>query len=160
MVSSVSVVEPEISSPPVVDSLAWCIDDHGPYDISRLFDLSKSIDDIITSVKKLSNGTKYSLFYNHVKPIKVSTLSHGVNRKFNYTWLKTYPCLLYSPKLDGVFCYPCFLLHINSQRKDKGYFSNKPFSNWTNTYCSLSNYSKLTVLSWLIPNTWCNEIHH
>jgi len=66
------------------------------------------MDDIITSVKKLLNGTKWSLFYNHVKSPR-STLSHCVNGKFYDTWLKTYLWLLYGLKLDGVFCGSCSL---------------------------------------------------
>ncbi len=122
LASSLSTVEqPEVS-------LTGTNEDHGPYDIGSLFDPSKSMDDIITSIEKLSNDTKYSLLYNHVKPPSVcpSTLSDGVNRKFNDTWLKKYPWLLYSPKLNGVFCGPCSLFLIDCQRKDKGYFVNKP----------------------------------
>ena len=113
LVSSVCTVEPEMSSLPEVGSLAGSIDDHGPYDIG---DPSKSMGDIITSniitsVKKLSNGTKYSLLYNHVKPPRVcpSNLSHGVTENSIHLVEKN-PWLLYSPKLDGVFCGPCSLL--------------------------------------------------
>ena len=83
LVSSVCTIEPEMSSLPEVGSLAGSIDDHGPYDIG---DPSKSMGDIITSVKKLSNGTKYSLLYNHVKSPRVcpSNLSHGVTENSIY----------------------------------------------------------------------------
>ncbi len=55
LASSLSTVEqPEVS-------LTGTNEDHGPCDIGSLFDPSKSMDDIITSIKKLSNGTKYSL---------------------------------------------------------------------------------------------------
>ncbi len=41
------------------------------------------------------------------------------------------------PKLNGVFCG---LFLVDCQRKDKGYFVNKPFSNWTKICASLSNH--------------------
>ena len=139
---------PEVVSstgPSTSTGLSTSTEDHGPYDIGSLFDPSKSVSDIITSIRDLPNGTKYSFLYNHVKPPKVfpPTLSHGFNRRFSVSYLDKYSWLLYSPKLDGIFCGPCALLLSVSQREDKGFFVNRPFSNWVKTSCSLLSHSKL-----------------
>lgn len=42
-----------------------------------------------------------------------------------------------------MFCGPCSLLLSNSQRRDKGLFVNKPFSNWVKISGSLSSHSRL-----------------
>ncbi len=84
LASSLSTVEqPEVS-------LTGTNEDHGPYDIGSLFDPSKSMDDIITSIENFQMVQSIHCMSN------LSTLSHGVNRKFNDTWLKKYPWLLYS----------------------------------------------------------------
>ena len=73
-----------------------------------------------------------------------STFAQGCNRKFNISWLEKYPWLWYSPKLDGVFCWPCAVLLSGDSRRDKGLLVNKPFSNWVKISNVLSNHSKCT----------------
>ena len=81
-------------------------------DVGSLLDPALSIESISQAVGDLPNEEKYDYLNNQVKPPAVlpTTCFHGINRKFNATWIKNYPWLVYSPKLDGVFCGPCSLL--------------------------------------------------
>ena len=72
-----------------------------------------------------------------------TTCFHGINRTFNASWIKKYPWLVYSPKLDGIFCDPCSLLLLVAQIKDKGLFVNRPFSVWPKLSATLSGHSSL-----------------
>ena len=101
-------------------------------DIGTIFEPSKSVDDICRIVSGLSNDKKYSLLYHHRSPPNhlPCTYSYSSNRKFNLTWLERYPWLIYSPKLDAVFCGPCSLLLPNTKRRDKEFLVNRPFSSW------------------------------
>ncbi len=114
-------------------------------DIGNLLEPTKSIDTICQSVSNLSNEAKHSLLCHHIAPPNIlpSTYSRGCNRKFNTTWLTKYPFLLYSPKLDGVFCGPCSLFLSSDKRKDKGLLVNRSFSNWSKIGNALSNHSSL-----------------
>ena len=62
-----------------------------------------STESVCQVVSNLSNGEKYKVLYNHVKPPSVlpTTVCRGTNRKFNVSWLERYPWFLYSPKVDG-----------------------------------------------------------
>jgi len=79
-------------------------------DIGALILPSKSTNEIISTMHKLTNSQKYSLLFNHVKPPRIlpSTYAFGCNQKFKIEWLTKYAWLRYSPKLDGVFCGPFF----------------------------------------------------
>ena len=114
-------------------------------DIGNLLEPTKSIDTICQSVSNLSNEAKHSLLCHHIAPPNTlpTTYSRGCNRKFNTTWLTKYPFLLYSPKLDGVFCGPCSLLLSSDKRKDKGLLVNRSYSNWSKIGNALSNHSSL-----------------
>ena len=114
-------------------------------DIGNLLEPTKSIDTICQSVSDLSNEAKYSLLCHHISPPNIlpTTYSGGCNRKFNTTWLTKYPFLLYSPKLDGVFCRPCSLFLSSDKRKDKGLLVNRSYSNWSKIGNALSNHSSL-----------------
>lgn len=80
----------------------------------------------------------------HAPAVFPSTFSHGCQRRFNHSWLDKYPWLIYSPKLDGVFCGPCALLLPNSMsRAEKGLLVNRPFSNWIKTSSTLASHSSL-----------------
>ena len=56
--------------------------------------------------------------------------------------MKKYPWLRYSLKLNAVFCGPCSVLLPDADRKDKGVFVNRPFSNWVEISISLTKHSK------------------
>ena len=114
-------------------------------DIGNLLEPTKSIDTICQSVNNLSNGAKHFLLCRHKAPpnILTTTYSCGCNRKFNTTWLTKCPFLLYSSKLDGVFCGPCSLYLSSDKRKDKGLLVNRSYSNWSKIWNALSNHSSL-----------------
>ncbi len=103
------------------------------------------MDEICQLVSNLSVDEKFSLLFQHVTPPAVfpSTFSHGFQRRFNQSWLNKYSWLLYSPKLDGIFCGPCAILLSVSDRKDKGMLVNRPFSNWIKISSILANHSSL-----------------
>ena len=112
-------------------------------DLGNLLHPSKSITEICTSLSELSNGSKYSMLFQHVSPPDTlpRTYSHGCNRKFNTSWLEKFPWLRYSPMLDGVFCGACALLLDNEKRKDKGALVNRPFANWVKLSDVLKTHS-------------------
>ena len=114
-------------------------------DIGNLLEPTKSIDTICQSESDHSNEAKFSLLCHHIAPPNIlpTTYSGGCNRKFNTTWLTKYPFLLYSPKLDGVFCRPCSLFLSSDKRKDKGLLVNRSYSNWSKIGNALSNHSSL-----------------
>ena len=85
-----------------------------------LLDPTVPTDPLYRVVSNLSNSEKYNLLYHHKEPPTLpSTNVLDKNRKFNVSWLEKYPWLLYSPKVDGVFCGPCSILHSSSDRADK-----------------------------------------
>lgn len=116
-------------------------------DIGSLLDPTAPTDSLNRVVSSLTNSEKYNLLYHHVKPptptALPSTNVRGKNRKFNVSWLEKYPWLLYSPKIDGVFCGPCSLLLSSSDRADKSSLVNKPFSNWAKLSFTLNKHSSL-----------------
>ena len=116
----------------------------GCNDIGTLLLPSKSIDEITSIMRNLSNSEKYSLLFNHIEPPHVlpCTYAFGCSRKFNVEWLKKYAWLRYSPKLDGVFCGPCSVL-LTDNRASKGLFVNRPFSQWVKISDSLKKHAKL-----------------
>ena len=118
---------------------------HGPPNpCNDIRNTSKSIMEICSSLGDLSNGSKYSLLFQHVSPPDTlpQTYSHGCNRKFNTSLLEKFPWLRHSPTLDGVFCGACALFLDEDKRKDNGALVNKPFSNWVKLNDVLKTHSK------------------
>ena len=159
MTSPLSQEEPSLSLEEPTDdphnelseesSMDPAMSSHEPHSLSKdlgsLLDPALSIESICQAVGDLPNEDKYDYLKNHVKPPAVlsTTCFHGINRKFNASWIKKYPWLVYSPKLDGVFCDPCSLLLPVAQRKDKGLLINRPFSVWPKLSTTLSGHSSL-----------------
>lgn len=89
--------------------------------------------DVIARIESLSQGQKYNLLQSHYNPSSDYTFPsvhmNGCNRSFSPHWLKRYSWLVYSPKLDGVFCIYCAL--FGKQRYLKGALVNAPFTRWT-----------------------------
>ena len=48
----------------------------------------------------------------------------GCNRSFRLAWLSEHPWMIYSEKVDGIFCIVCAIFCSNCS---KGYFVSKPF---------------------------------
>ena len=114
-------------------------------DIGALLNPSRSIESICETVSNLSNDERYKLLYHHVQPPSVlpTSLLRGSNRKFSISWLEKHRWLLYSPKLDSVFCGPCSVLLPNSKRRDKGLLVNRSYSNWAKISNALVSHSSL-----------------
>ncbi len=87
----------------------------------------------------------FSYLYRHVQPPSnlPATFLHGANRKFGISWVIKFPWILYSPKVNGIFCGPCAILLPVDKRKDKGLLVNRPFSNWIKLSSVLNDHSKL-----------------
>jgi hypothetical protein len=113
-------------------------------DIGCILAPSNSISEICQLLDGISNAKKCHLLFHHVQPPTSlpTTFSHGCHRKFNIDWLRKYPWLRYSVKLDGVFCGPCALFLSESRRNDKGLLVNRPFSNWVKISEALQKHSK------------------
>ena len=114
-------------------------------DVGYLLDPALSMESICQLVENLPNEDKYDYLNNHMKlpAVLPSTCFHGINRKFNASWIKKYPWLMYSHKLDGIFCGPCFLLLRVAQIKDKGLLVNRTFFVWPKLSATLSGHSSL-----------------
>ena len=117
-------------------------------DIGAMLDPTKSVDSLYQVVSNLSKDEKCALLYDHIRPPSVlpTTSMRGSNRKFNVSWLIKYPWLLYSPKLDGVFCGPCDIFLPSSTRRDKVLLVNRPYSNWSKLSNALRNHSRLEIV--------------
>ena len=113
-------------------------------DIGCILAPSNSVSEICQLLDGISNPEKCHLLFHHVQPPTdlPTTFSHGYRRKFNIDWLRKYPWLRYSVKLDGVFCGPCALFLSESSRKDKGLLVNRLFSNWVKISEALQKHSK------------------
>ncbi len=146
-----AVKQPDTSPQPVIVTPMMSSSSDEPHsrletpfnDIGTLLEPTKSIDDICHAVSNLSRDEKYFLLYKHIPPPTafLSTFLYGNNHTFSNSWLERYPWLLYSPKLNAVFCGPCSILLPSSQRKDKGLLVNRPFSNWVKLNNTLNNHS-------------------
>ena len=115
----------------VTESLEPCI----TFDIGNLLSPTKSIHD------KCEAAEKYSNIFKHVSPPK--TLPTTYSHECTVAWIKKYPWLLYSTKLDGIFCGPCAITLPVHSRDDKGILVNKPYNNWVKMSQTLSSHSKL-----------------
>ncbi len=103
------------------------------------------MEEICASISNLSQGEMFSYLYRHVQPPSnlPATFLYGANRKFGISWVIKFPWILYSPKVNGIFCGPCAILLPVDKRKDKGLLVNRPFSNWIKLSSVLNDHSKL-----------------
>ena len=96
-------------------------------------------------MSNLSNEAKHSLLCHHIAPPNIlpTTYSRGCNRNLIPLAYKVSlsPFLLYSSKLNGVFCGPYSLFLSSDKRKDKGLLVNRSYSNWSKIGNALSNHS-------------------
>ncbi len=83
-------------------------------------------------INGLSDALKHSLLTEHFRPsseyIFGQRYLHGYYRSYSQKFVKTYPWLVYSPHLDGVFCMYCSL--FSPSNLTLGQFVNKPLINW------------------------------
>ncbi|XDV26231.1 hypothetical protein PO909_029993 [Leuciscus waleckii] len=99
-------------------------------DIGIFIQATKSVEEILESVRKMSDGQKYHLLRNHNKPSKnfifPTQFLAGCNRAFKLGWLEEYGWwLVYSSNLDGLFCV-CCALFVNAKEKTNGSVSKCP----------------------------------
>ena len=138
-----SLADGEISKKRNYTSETSCTPTDLVNDIGFILDATMSIKEIETSLSKLSDGQKYNLLVHHWKPstdyIFPSTFMNGCNRSCSYSWLKRYPWLVYSQRLDGIFCISCALM--TKDRENKGLLVNKPFTRWTKLSDTLKTHS-------------------
>jgi len=92
-----------------------------------------SVDEINATVNKMSDAQKLHLLQNRFRPDSryafPSVFMNGCNRSFRYSWIEKYPWLVYSPRLDGVFCIYCAL--FTKDRGSRCSLVNQPFTKWT-----------------------------
>ncbi|XP_063749493.1 52 kDa repressor of the inhibitor of the protein kinase-like [Eleginops maclovinus] len=104
-------------------------------DLGFFIDATKSIEEIAQAVCQMSDGQKYNLVKNHVRPSKhfifPTPFIGGCNRAFRYDWFEEHGWwLVYSMKLDGAFCICCALFLNATERKQSTSLINAPFSKW------------------------------
>ena len=100
-------------------------------DVGEIYVNAKSPVDFTTAMQSLTPTQKYDLLTKH----KVSHKDHvfltqylgGCNRSFQLTWLSEHPWMIFSEKVDGIFCIVCAIF---CSECSKGYFVNKPFHVW------------------------------
>ena len=92
------------------------------------------IGNFLNSANKLTDFEKYELLEKVWKPEKSFLFPvNDKKRKFNQTWLDSFPWLVYSELLDGAFCIHCFLFSKNAMKIGKmSNLCSKPFTDWRN----------------------------
>lgn len=102
-----------------------------PNDIGELYLWSKTPQQFCNEILRLTSEQKYNLLSQHTKPIpgKVFPIQvlGGCNRSFREIWLTQHPWMVYSDKVDGVFCIVCAIFASDPL---KGTFVTRPFRKW------------------------------
>ena len=87
--------------------------------IYTLLESTKSIDDNYVMqfliFQRMRSILCFMSIFLHLQLFQVHSCIN--NCKFSNSWLEKYPWLLYSPKLNAVFCGPFLLLLPSSQQK-------------------------------------------
>ena len=100
-------------------------------DVGEIYAKVKSPADFTTAMQSLTAAQKYELLTKHKVPHKDHVFPTqylgGCNRSFRLTWLSEHPWMIYSEKVDGIFCIVCAIFCTDSS---KGFFVNKPFRVW------------------------------
>ena len=100
-------------------------------DIGEIFSKVNSPTEFTTTMQSLTTAQKYELMTKHKVPHKSHVIPTqylgGCNRSFRPGWLSEHPWMVYSEKVDGVFCIVCAMFCTDPS---KGYFVSKPFRIW------------------------------
>ena len=100
-------------------------------DIGEIYSKVKSPAEFNTTMQSLTTAQKYELITKHKVPHKSYVFPTqylgGCNRSFRPNWLSEHPWMVYSEKVDGVFCIVCTMFCTDPF---KGYFVSKPFRMW------------------------------
>lgn len=109
-----------------------------PFDFGVLFN----------ELQQFSDQRKFELINKVWRPVSdfvfPKTKESGKARRFNLTWLKDFPWLVYSSYLDGAFCLLCALFAKqcgghNSAKLDK--LVKSPLTFWTMAFQRLKSHS-------------------
>ena len=104
----------------------------GTYDVAYLVENYKSY---ALAMPKFSSSLLLSLINNVDKPEDSYNFPKILGKRgFCWSWLKEFPWLCYSKKLDGAFCLPCLLFSCRFPTKNGNLkkLSNEPYSHWSN----------------------------
>ena len=100
-------------------------------DIGEYYSTANSPEEFNAQMQSLTSAQKYELMTKHKVPHEgyAFPTQHlgGCNRSFRPSWLKEHPWMVYSEKVDGIFCIVCALF---SNDPSKGYLVSKPFRIW------------------------------
>ena len=103
-------------------------------DLGIFIQANKPVEDVITTISRMSDGQKYHLLKSHDRPSHHYTfpirLVGGTMRSFRLQWLDEHAWLVYSRKIDGAFCVCCALFANRKDRKRMGIMVNTPFIKW------------------------------
>ena len=92
------------------------------------------IGKVYEHVQQLDNENKYSLLKNPFVPTSsykfpATTDEYGEKRKFQHSWLNSFPGLVYSPCTNGGFC-KCCVLFGKSETGQLGILISRPLENF------------------------------
>ena len=89
----------------------------------------------------IQNRQPHSSFKFPAKQYKDKRSTTGYrNRHCNREWLKMFPFVSYSEKVDGLFCLPCVLFPDTSHRRPNKLIS-EPYQNWKDAVEDLRQHS-------------------
>ncbi|XP_035668943.1 52 kDa repressor of the inhibitor of the protein kinase-like [Branchiostoma floridae] len=123
-----------VSTNPVSGEVS-CYQDEGGgsniVDIGEMYLRSETSNVFCDNVKALTTAQKYNFLCHHSKPPEDKTFPTqylgGCNRSFRHKWLGKHKWMVYSEKVDGIFCMPCVLFAADPS---KGQLVTKPFRVW------------------------------
>ena len=109
-------------------------------------ELETDIGQVYKSVRSYSDEKKYWLITNVHKPVDKYSFpcrrEYGKSRSFQYSWLKEYSWLCYSPFCNGGFCLPCVLCAKSTTNSALGPLVTYPMTNFTQAKEVLKQHDK------------------
>ena len=89
-------------------------------DVGEIYTKVKSPADFNTAMQSLAPAQKYELLTKHKVPHKDHVFPTqylgGCNHSFPLTWLYEHPWMIYSEKVDGIFCIVCAIFCTDSSK--------------------------------------------
>ena len=126
------------TSPPSTSQESVCNDydvcqheETSKVDIGEIFYKAKTPKEFSYAMKTLTMSQKYHLLTIPKGQLKEKTFPTqylaGCNRSFRLEWLSQHPWMMYSERVDGVFCTACAIFCSDAS---KSKFVTKPFRKW------------------------------
>lgn len=113
-------------------------------DIGYIINATMTAQDASDAINSLSDQERYTLLKHHFLPTPNyefrSKLQYGRNRRCSRDFNKLYPWLVYSDKLDSVFCIHCALFAKSRQQLSQ--LVNIPFNNWSKFKEKMDSHAK------------------